>query len=192
VTNPLAGLSMAFNQFGTVASSPYLPTDQQLEGASGVSFRTPRFKRARDITGPLKLYLVASTSAPDTNWHAKVIDVAPGGKQSVITEGSLRASHRALNKKRSTRLRPYHPHTSRAAVPAGRFVPYEIEIWPTAYRVKAGHRLLLRVTSTDLPTHLPGWIRLNKANLAATTVQVDRPAINRVRLKGSYLLVPYS
>ena len=108
------------------------------------------------LTGPIALHLVAASTATDTDWYAKLADVAPDGSESIITEGALRASHRALDPAKSRPARPYHPHTDPKPIEPGRFYDYDIEIWPTAYELAAGHRLQLRLTSTDLPTHLPG------------------------------------
>ena len=190
VTNPAAGMSMTFNQYGTVAATPYVPLDQRLEGPNGATFRTRALKRPLRLTGPMALHLVASSTATDTDWHARVVDVAPDGSESVITEGSLRASHRALDRQRSTRARPYHPHTDPAPIEPGRFYEYAIEIWPTAYRLARGHRLQVRVTSTDLPTHLPGWIDFDRNDPSSATVHVHEPAVNTIRFRGSYLVLP--
>ena len=190
VTNPAAGFSMAFNRFGTVAATPYVPTDQRLEGPQGLTFRTPALEKPLTLAGPIALHLVAASTATDTDWHAKLADVAPDGSESIITEGALRASHRALDRKRSTRGRPYHPHTDPQPIEPGRFYEYDVEIWPTAYELAPGHRLQLRLTSTDLPTHLPGSIAFDRNDPAAAQINLFSPATNTVKLGESYLLLP--
>jgi predicted acyl esterase len=188
-TNPSAGFTMAFDRFGTVAASPYLPTPQQAEGPQGVTFRTEPLDRPMDLTGPAALHLVAASSAANTDWHAKLADVAPDGTESLITDGALRASHRALDEERSRPERPYHPHTNPTPIEPGRFYEYELEIWPTAYRLAAGHRLQLRLTSTNVPTHLPGSFFFDRDNPAATRIDLNPPATNTVRLGESELVV---
>ena len=192
VTNPAAGFSMAFDRFGTVAASPYVPTDQRLEGPQGLTFRTPVLEKPLSLAGPLALHLVASSTATDTDWHAKIADVAPDGSESIITDGALRASHRALDRRKSMRGRPYHPHTDPQPIEPDRFYEYEIEIWPTAYELEPGHRLQLRLTSTDLPTHLPGSIAFDRNDPAATQINLLSPATNTVKVDESYLLLPVS
>ncbi len=189
-SNPAAGFSLAFNRFGTVAATPFLPTDQRLEDSQGVTFRTDPMRDATAIAGPIKLHLVASSSATDTDWYAKVMDVGPDGSQRLITDGALRASHRALDAQRSTDARPYHPHTDPTPIEPGRFYDYEIEIWPTAYELAPDHRLQLRVTSSDLPTHLPGSFAFDRDNPTAARVDLQSPATNTIRLDGSYLQLP--
>jgi putative CocE/NonD family hydrolase len=189
VDDPAAGFSMALDQYGTVAASPYVPTDQRLEGPHGLTFRTPTLSKPLDIAGPIALRLVASSTATDTDWYAKLADVAPDGSESIITEGALRASHRALDPAKSLPGRPYHTETDPQPIVPGRFYDYDIEIWPTAYELAPGHRLQLRLTSSDLPTHLPGWYRIDRDHPEATTIELEKPAVNTVRFAGSRLLV---
>ena len=190
VTDPAAGLSMAFDRFGTVAASPYVPTDQRLEGPHGITFRTPVLEKPMSLAGPLALHLVASSTATDTDWHAKISDVAPDGTESIITDGALRASHRALDRKRSLPGRPYHTHTDPQPIEPGRFYKYAIEIWPTAYELAPGHRLQLRLTSTDMPTHLPGSIEFDRSDPSSAQIKLFPPATNTVNLGESYLQLP--
>jgi putative CocE/NonD family hydrolase len=192
VDDPAAGLSMAFDDYGTVAASPYLPTDQRLEGPHGLTFRTAVLRKPLDITGPIALHLVASSTATDTDWYAKLADVAPDGSETIITEGALRASHRALDRTKSLPGRPYHTDVDPQPIVPGRFYAYDVEIWPTAYELAPGHRLQLRVTSSDLPTHLPGWYRIDQSHPEATAIEVEEPAVNTVRYGVSRLLVPVS
>jgi hypothetical protein len=189
VTNPAAGFSLAFNQYGTVAITPFVPADQRLEGPQGLTFRSRVLDRPIELVGPSALRLVASSTANNTDWHAKLADVAPDGSETIITEGSLRASHRAVDSARSRPARPYHPHTNPQPIVPGRFYAYDVEIWPTAYRLASGHRLQLRLTSTDLPTHLPGAIRFDRDSPQSTQIALLPPARNTVRLGESHLTV---
>jgi putative CocE/NonD family hydrolase len=190
VSNPLAGLSMALDKYGTVAASPYVPLDQRLEGPQGLTFRTSALANPLTLTGPISLHLVAASTASDTDWYAKLADVAPDGSESIFAEGALRASHRRLDRERSLPGRPYHTHTDPTPIEPGRFYPYEVEIWPTAYRLAPGHRLQLRVTSSDLPTHFPGHIRVDRDHPEQLEVEPFGPTANTVRLGGSYLTLP--
>ncbi len=190
MTNPSAGFSLAFNKYGTVAGTPFVPTDQRLEGPQGITFRTPALERALDVVGPTGLRLVAASTAGDTDWHAKLSDVAPDGSETLVTEGALRASHRALDHRQSTAVRPYHTHTDPRPIAPGRFYAYDVEIEPTAYRLAKGHRLQLRVTSTDLPTHLPGSFAFDRRRPQDVRLDLNPPATNTVRLVDSFLSLP--
>ncbi len=190
ISNPAAGFSMAFDKYGTVAATPYVPTDQRLEGPQGLTFRTAPLSRPLDLAGPIGLHLDASSTAPDTDWIAKLADVAPDGSESIVTQGALRASHRSVDTGQSTAARPYHGHTGPTPIEPNRFYDYDVEIWPTAYQLKPGHRLQLRVTSTDLPTHLPGSYFLDRSRPLDTRVDLQQPAANTVRFRSSYLTLP--
>ena len=53
-----------------------------------------------------------------------------------------------------------------------------------------GHRLQLRVTSTDLPTHLPGRYRFDPEDPTGLAVELNQPATNTVRFGRSVLVLP--
>jgi predicted acyl esterase len=192
-TNPLAGLNMTFDQFGTVGVTPYLPTDQRLEDGQGLTWRSDVLDAPLTLVGPLALHMVATSSATDTDWIVKLADVAPDGSETLITNGYLRASHRALDAARSRTAVPYHTHVDPTPIEAGKAYAYDIEIWPTAYELAAGHRLQMRLTSYDLPTHAPASIHLDLSDPAATRISPLLPAVNRISEGGddpSYLLIP--
>jgi predicted acyl esterase len=131
-TNPLAGLSMTFDQFGTVAASPYIPTDQRLESAQGLTWRTEALAEPLKLIGPIALHLVASSTATDTDWVAKLADVADDGSETLISMGYLRASHRALDPARSREGVPYHTHLAPTPIEPGTPYAYDVEIWPAS------------------------------------------------------------
>ena len=193
VTNPTAGLSMSFDQYGTVAISPYIPTDQRLETGQGLTFRTEPLAQPLTLAGPAMLHLVASSTASDTDWIVKLGDVAPDGSETLISNGYLRASHRELDRARSRKGVPYHTHVDPTPINSGEIYAYEIEILPTAYQLPAGHRLQARLTSFDVPTHAPASIRFDRNDPAATEITPLLPALNTVQFGGddaSYLLIP--
>jgi putative CocE/NonD family hydrolase len=179
VTNPSAGLSMALDEQGTVAASPYLPLDQRLEDNQGLTWRTPVLTNALTLNGPTALHLLAATSAPNTDWFVKISDVAPDGTERIVTEGQLRASMRALARG-STRTEPLQALRRPLAVPRNKFVHYEIAVAPTAYEFAKGHRLQIRLTSYNMPNALPATVHLDRNHLSATQITPILPATNTV------------
>jgi putative CocE/NonD family hydrolase len=177
---------MTFDQYGTVAASPYIPLDQRLAEEAGLTWRTPPLGKPMTLSGESALHLVAASTARDTDWFAKLSDVAPDGSESIITEGFLRASHRRLSSRRSTRTRPWHPNTRPQPIEPGGNYPYDLAIWPTAYELERGHRLQLRLTSYDFPTHLPGTLIADPARSTRTSFRPLPPARNTVRLGGAH------
>jgi hypothetical protein len=69
-----------------------------------------------------------------------------------VALGWLRASHRALDPRRSTAWQPVHPHDHEEPLPAGEAVALEIEIWPSATLFREGESLRLIVQGTDVYT----------------------------------------
>ncbi len=82
------------------------------------------------------------------------------------------------------------PTSTRQPIEPERFYEYDIEIEPTAYRLARGHRLQLRLTSLDLPTHLPGSIAFDRARPQEARIDLNSVATNTVRFDGSYLVLP--
>ena len=121
------------------------------------------------VVGPISLTLHAAIDQDDTNWIIVLKDVGPDvsvrtardGERDVpsdlpereLTRGWLKASYRALDRKRSKPGAPFHVMTQDAIAPVapGEIVEYQIAILATANQFKAGHRICLEITSMDAP-----------------------------------------
>ena len=192
VTDPLAGAGMALDSYGTIAISPYVPLDQRSEDEQGLTWRTAAVKGPMRLAGPIQLHLVASSTAADTDFVARLSDVAPDGSETVITEGALRASHRALDRLRSSVGSPYHRDDNPQALTPRKTYAFDIAIIPTAYRLAPGHALQLRLTTDDVPTRLPAVVDVNANDPAASQITPLPPAVNTIveARAGSWLLLP--
>jgi uncharacterized protein len=120
------------------------------------------------IAGPSVLHLYAAIDQDDTNWIVILKDVGPdvgvqtaregerditpGLHERELTRGWLKASHRAVDPKRSLAGRPWHPLTRAARKPVvpGEINEYAIEIMATANQFKQGHRICVEITSLDV------------------------------------------
>ncbi|AJY77807.1 X-Pro dipeptidyl-peptidase [Paenibacillus beijingensis] len=91
------------------------------------------------VTGEVTVQLYAATTAEDTDFVAKLVDVYPDGRAVNIAEGIVRASFR------SGLERP-------EAVPPDQVLIYTISLGPTANVFKQGHAIRLDVTSSLFPT----------------------------------------
>jgi uncharacterized protein len=94
--------------------------------------------RPLEVTGPLSAVLHASSSAPDTDFVAKLTDVDPDGVSRILAEGILRARFRD-GFDRPQPLEPDHPYALR------------IDLVATSYVFLPGHRVRLVVTSSSFP-----------------------------------------
>jgi uncharacterized protein len=102
-------------------------------------YTTPAMKEPTEITGPIKMELFASTSAKDTDWTAKLVDVQPNGFVQNIQSGIVRARYREGAGKPANMIEPSKAYG------------YTIDLWATSYVVLPGHRLRLEVSSSDFP-----------------------------------------
>ena len=116
------------------------PIDQRiLDGRPDiVRFETAPLAEAVEVIGTARLVLHASTDAPDTDWHVKLLDVAPDECSINVATGLLRARWRDG----FDEPRPLVP---------GEVVEYVIGLRATAVRFRVGHRIRLAITSSDFP-----------------------------------------
>src|SRR5439155_25431774 len=57
-------------------------------------YSTPPLERDVEVTGPMTVTLWAATSAPDTDFTAKLVDVCEHGGARNLTDGIIRARYR--------------------------------------------------------------------------------------------------
>jgi putative CocE/NonD family hydrolase len=117
-------------------------------------YSTPPMESDTEVTGPITLDLYASSSAVDTDFTAKLVDVWPNGFAQNLTEGILRASYRE-----STTAEP------KPIVP-GKVYEYKIDLWSTSNVFLKGHRIRLEVSSSNFPRFDRN---LNTGKLASTS-----------------------
>ncbi|MGH3687043.1 MAG: CocE/NonD family hydrolase [Pseudonocardiaceae bacterium] len=120
------------------------PYDQQSveQRPDVLVYTTPPLATDIEVTGPVSVTLYASSSAPDTDWTAKLVDVHPDGTAVNLNNGIQRASFRES----STAPTPIEP---------GKVYQYTITVWPTSNLFLAGHRIRLEISSSDFPQFDP-------------------------------------
>lgn len=101
-------------------------------------YSTPEFKEDFEVTGPVGLELYASSSAVDTDFTAKLVDVWPDGFAQNLTEGILRARYRSSPDKPDF-LNP------------GEVYKLNLDLWATSNVFLKGHKLRLEVSSSNFP-----------------------------------------
>ena len=109
-----------------------------------VVFMTPPLTQDVEVTGPIDVKLWASSSAADTDFTAKLIDVHPpsadfpGGIDMGLEDGIIRARFRNSLEKAEL-MRP------------GEIYEFTIRMYPTSNVFKAGHRIRLDISSSNFP-----------------------------------------
>ena len=91
------------------------------------------------VHGQIKVELWASSSAPDTDFTAKLVDVSPNGYVMNLADGIVRARYRESVKQRSLPLIPDAPTL------------FEIDLWDLAHTFLPGHRVRLEISSSNFP-----------------------------------------
>lgn len=97
-----------------------------------------------EVTGEIEVKLWASSSAPDTDFTAKLVDVYPassdwpGGFDLNIGDGIVRARYRDGLKEEKL-MNP------------GETYPFTIKLYPTSNVFKKGHRIRVDISSSNFP-----------------------------------------
>ena len=101
-------------------------------------YTTPPLAQGVEVTGPLKAVLFVSSSAKDTDFTAKLVDVYPDGTAYNIQEGILRARYRK-------------GYESPVWMQSGKVYQLEVDIQATSNYFPAGHRIRLEISSSNFP-----------------------------------------
>jgi uncharacterized protein len=99
---------------------------------------TEPLKEDLTIAGPVSAVLYASSSARDTDWFVRLMDVEPDGKIFPLVEGRLRARFRESMDKPQL-LKP------------GEIYEFHLDLWQTGITFAAGHRVRIEVASASFP-----------------------------------------
>ena len=116
-----------------------------------LTYTTPPLESDMEVTGHPVAHLWLVTKASDLDLFVYLEEV-DGNKSIYITQGNLRASHRALSKPPFNNLNlPYHRHyqTDLMPIPAGELVELVFDLMPTSYRFHAGRRIRITITCAD-------------------------------------------
>ena len=116
------------------------PYDQrQVEARNDVLiYTTAPLKEDIEVTGPVNAVLYASSSAKNTDFTAKLVDVYPDGRAIRICEGIIRADHR-------------NPSLPPSNIEPGKIYSYTIDLWATSNVFKKGHQMRVEISSSNFP-----------------------------------------
>jgi uncharacterized protein len=116
------------------------PRDQRAVEARPdvLTYTSAPLEQPLEVTGPLTVTLYASSSAPDTDFVARLCDVYPDGASRILAEGILRARYRDGY------------DAPRPLVP-GEVYPFVIDLVATSNVFLPGHRLRVDIASSSFP-----------------------------------------
>jgi putative CocE/NonD family hydrolase len=121
--------------------------------------------RRVEVTGPIELRLFVASSAPDTDFTGKLVDVYPDGRAMILTEGILRARYR------TSLIAP-------ELLEPDAVYELRLDLWATANVFLPGHRIRLEVSSSNFPRF--GRNSNTGGEIASEAAAEYRPALNRI------------
>ncbi|HTS37655.1 MAG TPA: CocE/NonD family hydrolase [Candidatus Solibacter sp.] len=101
-------------------------------------FSTGPMETDLEVTGPVTADLFVKSSAVDTDFTAKLVDVGPEGFAQDLTEGILRMRY-ATSQEHSTLIKP------------GQIYEITVDLWATSNVFLRGHSLRLEISSSNFP-----------------------------------------
>jgi putative CocE/NonD family hydrolase len=104
-------------------------------------YSTPALGQEVEVTGPVRLRLYASSTARDTDFTAKLLDVHPDGFSQRLCDGMVRARFRHGYREPESFVTP------------GEITLYDIDMWSTSHVFGVGHRIRLEVSSSAFPKY---------------------------------------
>ena len=129
---------------GALCCNPYFTTSgaleqRQIETREDVLvYSTPPLEREVEVTGPVTVTLWAASSARDTDFTAKLVDVCEHGCATNITDGIIRARYR-------------ESMSTASLLELNTVYRYTIDLWATSNAFKPGHRIRVEVSSSNFP-----------------------------------------
>jgi putative CocE/NonD family hydrolase len=116
------------------------PRDQRASESRNdvLVYSTKPLAENMEVTGPVTLELWARSSAVDTDFTAKLVDVSPGGFAMNLTDGILRMRYRDSQEKPEL-MNPDQVYK------------ILVDLWATSNVFKKGHIIRLEVSSSNFP-----------------------------------------
>ncbi len=101
-------------------------------------YTTPELTQPVEVTGPITVTLYAASTARDTDWTAKLVDVHPSGFAQNIQDGIVRARYR-------------EPGKPASLIEPGKVYEYTIDLWASSNTFLPGHRIRVEISSSNFP-----------------------------------------
>jgi len=101
-------------------------------------YSTEPLDKGIEVTGPVKMILYASSSATDTDFMVKLVDVYPNGKAINLLDAGIRARFRGGEENPSL-------------IEPRKVYEYEINVGNTSNYFRPGHRIRVEISSSNFP-----------------------------------------
>jgi len=90
------------------------------------------------VAGPISVKLFAASSAVDTDFTAKLVDVDASGYCANIAEGIVRARYR-------------NDESKEQLLTPGQVTEFNVDLWGVAHTFGVGHRVRIEISSSNFP-----------------------------------------
>jgi len=124
-------------------------TRASAERSDVLVYTTPPLEAEVEVTGPVRAKLYASTSARDTDWMVRLVDVFPDGYAALLCDGVMRA------RCRDPRKGGAFTSEQLSTIEPDKVYEYTIDFWrATSNLFRKGHRIRVEVSSSYFPYYL--------------------------------------
>lgn len=149
----------ASGEYCAIWLGPELPGDQRIDDALSVCFVSDVLDRARDVVGAPRFVLRLRSDRPQAQIAVRLNHIHPDGASTRITYGVLNLSHR-------------DSHAEPEPLDCGTDYDIALELDHIAYRVPAGHRISVAISSAYWPLI---WPSPESATLTLVSGHIDVP-----------------
>ena len=143
---------------------------------TAVAYLSEPFETDTTIVGSASADLWLRLNSEDTDLQVTMTEVRPDGTEVYVQSGWLRASHRALDEKRSTETRPWPTHAKEdaAPMPIDEWEKVRVATDPVGFTFRKGSKL--RVSVAAVGGDRTRWSFETPFNDPDNTVEVGRSA----------------
>jgi len=139
-------------------------------------YTTAELKDGVEVTGPTKAVLYVSSSAKDTDFTVKLVDVYPDGRAFNVQEGILRARHR-------------EGFTKKVWMKPGEVYELTVDLEATSNYFGPGHRIRAEVSSSNFP-RFDRNLNTGGNNYDETKRVFAENQVHHAASRASYILLP--
>lgn len=150
---------MNAGEYCAIWLGPELPGDQRPDDALSVLYTSERLDTSCDIVGAPKIKLRLMSDQPKAQIAVRLNHIHPDGASTRITYGVLNLCHRI-------------DHFQPRPLPSAEYVDISLDLDQIAYRVPAGHKISLAISTSYWPLL---WPMPEAANLTLLSGSLELP-----------------
>lgn len=161
----------------------------------GLNFATPRLVERTEVIGPIVASIYASTTAEELLLFASLYDIDPDGNKTLLTRGWLRGTMREVDKNLSKPWMNHYKFKNSQKIDPNKPIKYDLNLVPIGHVFKPGHRIGLRISSSDkekpgsffdllgqghLLSQAPSWVTIHHDENNPSSLHLPITSGNRI------------